>query len=271
MKKITIISSLMFLLVAPLVADCSMADKKMLESYDRAWGESVLKGDRAALEQVFASDYMNMTAGNTLNRADTIDGMVRDAEKARGNPQPAATHDYYIISCSPTTATITHRNVITSNENGHATTSYTRSVHFLEKRNGKWQVVSNAGGPMGDGAQVMYLEHEWNDADIANDASWFDKNFAGDMTNISSRTGKLTSKSEEMADMKSSKRVTTWAELSELNTRTVGDTVIATGINREKGTDGDGKAFDRRVAFTDVWVKRDGRWQVLATQGTDLK
>jgi len=261
----------MFLLVSPLVADCSAADKKALEAYDRAWGDSATKGDRAALEQIYASDYMGMTPGNTLNRADTIDGAVRDAEKTRGTPQPVVTHDYYIINCTPNSATITHRNVITSKEDGHSRTNYTRSVHVLENRNGRWQVVANAGNALSDAAQVMYLEHEWNDADMSGNSSWFDKNFASDMTNISSRTGKMTDKTEEMADFKSRKGVTTSAELSDLNARKEGDTVVVTGINRVKGKDGEGKAFDRRVAFTDVWIKRDSRWQVLATQGTDVK
>jgi ketosteroid isomerase-like protein len=161
--------------------------------------------------------------------------------------------------------------VITSNEDGHSRTNYTRSVHVLEMRNGRWQVVANAGNALSDAAQVMYLEHEWNDADMSGNSSWFDKNFASDMTNISSRTGKMTDKTEEMADFKSRKGVTTSAELSDLSARKEGDTVVVTGINRVKGKDGEGKAFDRRVAFTDVWVKRDSRWQVLATQGTDIK
>ncbi len=261
----------MFLLVSPLLADCSAADKKALEAFDRAWGDSATKGDRAALDQIYASDYMGMTPGNTLNRADTIDAAVRDAEKTRGTPQPTVTHDYYIINCTPNSATITHRNVIVTNEDGKSRTNYSRSVHVLEKRNNRWQVVANAGNALGDAAQIMYLEHEWNDADMSGDSSWFEKNFASDMTNISSRTGKLTNKTEEMADLKSRKDVTTSAELSDLNARKEGDTVVVTGINRVKGKDGDGKAFDRRVAFTDVWIKRDSRWQVLATQGTEIR
>jgi ketosteroid isomerase-like protein len=116
----------------------------------------------------------------------------------------------------------------------------------------------------------MYLEHEWNDAYMSANSAWFDKNFASDMTNISS-TGKMTNKTEEMADLKSRKGVTSWAELSDLNARKEGDTVVVTGINRLKGKDGEGKAFDTRVAFTDVWIKRDNRWQVLATQGTSIR
>ena len=44
MKRITLLVSLMFLAVAPLVADCSMSDKKMLEAYDRAWGDAATSG-----------------------------------------------------------------------------------------------------------------------------------------------------------------------------------------------------------------------------------
>jgi len=262
----------MFLLVvSPLVADCSSADKKALEAYDRSWGDSATKGDRTALEQIYANDYMGMTSGNTLNRADTIDGQVRDADKTRGTMQPVVTHDYYVINCTANTATITHRNVITTNEDSHSSTNYTRSIHVLEKRDGRWQVVTSTGNVIGDAAQVIYLEHDWNDADLSGNSAWFDKNFASDMTNISSRTGKQTNKSEEMAGMKSRKDVTSSEELSNLNARKEGDTVVVTGINRVKGKDGEGKAFDQRIAFTDVWVKRDSRWQVLASQGTEIR
>ncbi len=272
MKFITIISCLVLFMVSPLVADCSMADKKALEDFDRAWGDASRKGDRAALEQMYASDYMNLTPGDTQNRAESIDGTVRDAEKARMSPPaPPVTHDYYIIQCTPNSGSISHRNVITTTEDGKSHTSYSRSVHFVEKRSGKWQVVSNASHPLGDGGAIMYLEHEWNDADMKGDAAWFEKNFASDVTNISSRTGKLTNKSEEIADFKSRKGTTSSAVLHDLNVRTEGNTAVVTGVNHVQGRDGEGKAFDRRVAFTDVWVKRDGRWLVLASQGTDVK
>ena len=271
MKRLTIISALSFLLVSPLLADCTGADKKALEDFDRAWGDASTRGDRAALEQIYASDYMNLAPGNVQNRTEAIDSTVRDAERARQDPQPAVGHDYYIIQCTPNTATITHRNVITSTRDGKSHTNYSRSVHVLERRNGKWQVVSNAGHPLDDAAALLYLEHEWNDADMKGDAAWFDQYYASNLTAISGRTGKLTRKSDEMQAMKSRKGMTTSAELSDLQVRKEGDTAVVTGVNHEKGRGEDGKAYDRRVAFTDVWVKRDGKWQVLATQGTDIK
>jgi ketosteroid isomerase-like protein len=44
--------------------------------------------------------------------------------------------------------------------------------------------------------------------------------------------------------------------------------IIVTGINEVKGKDEQGQAFSRRTRFTDTYIKRDGRWQVWATQGT---
>lgn len=270
-KQLAIVSALTFLVVSPLLADCSPADKKNLEDLDRAWGDVSAKGDRAALEQIYASDYMGLTPGNMQNRTATIDAAVRDAEQARQDPQPPVGHDYYIIHCTPNSATITHRNVITSTGDGKSHTSYSRSVHVLEKRNGRWQVVNSAGHALDDAAALLYLEHEWNDADMKGDSAWFDQHYAGNMTSISGRTGKLTRKSDEMKSMKTRKEVMTWAELSDLQVRTEGNTAVVTGVNHVKGRGEDGKPYERRVAFTDVWVQRDGKWQVLATQGTDMK
>jgi hypothetical protein len=42
-------------------------------------------------------------------------------------------------------------------------------------------------------------------------------------------------------------------------------------VNHVKGKDDKGVAFDRWIRFTDTFVKRDGRWLVWATQGTEVK
>lgn len=71
-----------------------------------------------------------------------------------------------------------------------------------------------------------------------------------------------------IADVKSSKITLDSLELSDLRVRIEGNTAVVTGVNSSKGRDEKGLPFDRRSRFTDVFVKRDGRWQVLATQGT---
>lgn len=205
-----------------------------------------------------------------LNKAQTIDNALKQAERNRANPQNAAkvTWDHYIITCTPNTATITHRNVITTNVSGKEQTSYSRSIHILEKRGDRWQVVNNAGHSLSDAGILLYMERDWNDASLRRDVAWFERNYADDASEISSRTGALRSKAEEIESMKTEKSVLESLELSDLNVRVEGNTAIVTGINHVKGRDEQGKPLDRRVRFTDTFIKRDGRWQVWATQGT---
>lgn len=261
----------MLLLASPLVfGQCSDADKKKLEVFDRAWGEAGQRGDRAALQNVYADNFMGLSATGMVSKTQTIDDAVKQAERDKANPQGAAkvTHDYYMIACTPNSATITHRNVVTGNADGKEWTNYTRSVHVLERQGDRWQVVSNAGHPLNDGGILLYMEQEWNDASKRGDVVWFERNYAGDASDISSRTGAIHSKAEEIASMKSDKSVLESLELSDLDVRVDGNAAIVTGVNRVRGRDAQGQAFERKTRFTDTYIKRDGRWQVWATQGT---
>jgi len=269
MKRVLAVSLLIIAAATIAFGQCSEADKKKLEALDRAWGEAGQRGEIAFLQNVYADNYMNMSAAGTLTKAQAIENAAKAAERAKANPNPdRVSHDYYLITCTPNTATITHRNIITAKVGTTDQPSYTRSVHFLEKRGNDWKVVSDAGGPLSDAGQLHYMEHEWNDASKNKNVAWFERNYAEDATDINSRTGALHSKLEEIASMKTDKTVLDSLELSDLNVRVEGSTAVVTGVNHVRGRDDKGQPIDRRSRFTDVFVKRDGRWQVLATQGT---
>jgi ketosteroid isomerase-like protein len=272
MKRLIAVSVLVIATATMAFGQCSDADKKKLEALDRAWGDAGQRGDQAFLKNVYADEYMNLSPAGTLTKAEAIDNAIKAAERNKTNPNPdKVSHDYYVINCSANSATITHRNVITAKVDGKDQTFYTRSVHFLEKRGSDWRAVSDAGGPLNDAGQLLYMEREWNDASKNKDVAWFERNYAGDATDVSSRTGMLHSKSEEIASVKTDKSVLDSLELSDLNVRIEGNTAVVTGVNHVKGRDDKGQAIDRRARFTDVFVKRDGRWQVLATQGTAIQ
>ena len=254
-------------------AACSSADVKALEAWDRAWGVASESGDMAALDKIYTDDFLDVSmdaAGR--DRAQTLAEIAADAAAARGKPPMVKTvPDHYAIHCTANSAIITHRNTITgTGEDGKSWTRYRRSVHVLEKRKGAWQVVSNSGHPLGDMGQLYYMEQDWNDADMNNDVAWFERNLAHDYSSVSSRTGVLTDKAEDVADVRSRKGKLTAAVLSDVDVRVSGDTAVVTGVNHITGTDDKNQAFDRRVRFTDTFVKRDGRWQVWATQGTTI-
>lgn len=263
---------IIFLMVAGVGAafgQCSDGDRKALEAFDRAWGEAGVKGDRAALNAIYADDYYGIPEMG--NKKTTIDGTMAQFEADKANPGGAdkITHDHYMITCTPASALITHRNVISTSlaAGGRPGTVYTRSVHSLEKRNGKWQVVSNATHAMDDIMTIAYLEHDWNDAGVTRNKDWFEKNYAADFVSVSSRTGKIYDKASDIASTMDDKGSTDWAETSDMNINVDGNRALVVGIYHAKGKDDKGVAFDRKIRFTDTWIRRDGRWLAWATNG----
>jgi len=271
MRRVIPTLVLLALAQATAAAQCSDADKKALEAFDKAWSEATTRGDRAQLLQIFADDYAGATLTGTVNKSTAIDDAVRAAERNRANPQnvPRTAYDNYVIACTPVSGTVTHRNTITSTVNGREQTTYSRSVHVFEKRGGRWQVVSNAGHPLTDAQILTYLEQDWNEAIKKRDAGWIERNYLDDATDVSSETGNLQTKAQTVSDLRRpDKAVVEALELSEVAVRIEGNTAVVTGVFRDRGRDDAGKPYDRRVRFTDTWLKRDGRWMVWATQGT---
>lgn len=257
---------------APATAQCSDAEKAALQTLDRSWADATTRGDRAFLQSTLADDYhaTNLIAG--VGKTQTIDDAVRAAERTRTNPQPAprVSGDNFVITCTPNTAVVTHRNVIVATADGKEQTTYSRSVHVLEKRAGRWQFVGSTGHALNDAAHLLYMENDWNNAFMKRDVAWFERHYADDMTEVSLRNGALHGKSDAIKAVRDDKSVFESVALSEMNVRMDGNTAVVTGVNRVRGRDDKGKPMDMRFRFTDTFVKRDGRWLVWATQATPI-
>ena len=250
----------------PLLAECSPADRAALEAFDKSWGDATVSGDRARMAPFVSDNFMAVNVTGTVDRQASFVNAERAAQESKANPAPVATPDRYVITCTALTATITHRNTVI--DAATRLPSYSRSVHFLEKQGNTWKAVSNTGYALSDQQQLLYMEQDWNDAAMKHDAAWTERNYASFASDVSSRTGSIESKSEAVASTRSDKLVYDALDLSEVTARVEGDAAVVTGINHVRGKDAQGKAFDRRVRFTDTFIKRDGRWQVWATQGT---
>lgn len=251
-------------------AECSAAEQAALEKLDRDWGDASAAGDAVAMGKFLAEDFRNLSPDGGEDKAATIAAAVKAAARASADA-PKAMPDHYIIQCSADSATITHRVVFPYKDAaGKPQSWYRRSMHTLEKRNGHWVVVSTLGAPMHPADVLRYLERDWAAADVSGDAGWIENNYADDFVGVSSRTGKFTSKAEDIADAKASKSDTTAARVSDLNVRMSGDVAVVTGEYHAAGKDEKGANFARHVAFTDVWKKQDGRWLVWSSQGTSI-
>lgn len=272
MKKIFSIVMITFVTALYVSAQCSDADKAALKQFDKDWSKAGQSGDRAALTAIYADEFVGFPDMETKSSA--IESTLRQAEADKANPSAAdkVVYDHYMISCTPTTATVTHRNTVTtqSGAGGKPETFYTRSVHFLEKRNGKWQVVSNAGHSLDDYMTLGYMELDWIEAVKSRNMEWFDKNYAADFSEVSFMTGGVSNKKQSMDSLRADKTVFDDLSISDLNIRIDRNTAIITGIGRAKGKDSEGRPFDMKARFTDVYIKRDGRWQAWSSSGTPI-
>ena len=90
-------------------------------------------------------------------------------------------------------------------------------------------------------------------------------------TDISSGSGALSTKAEDIANLKTDKTVYESLELSNLRVRIEGNAGVVTGVNHIKGHDEHGQTFDVKLSFTDTYIKRHRRWQAWASQHTRVR
>lgn len=254
----------------PLFAECSAADRAALQAFDVAWTKATNTGDRAALTAILSNDFGSTNIVNGGSKAGNIDAAVRNAASNAASPRPQTVQDHFDFICSPTVATIMHRNIAPPVAPATNPT-YSRTVHVLEKKGTSWQAVTSVSNALTDQQTLLYMEHDWNDAWKNRDVAWVEKNYAPFSRDVDAATGVMSRKEESVAEMKNGKWTFESLELSDVGVRVEGDVGVVTGVNTVKGKDAQGKAFDEKHRFTDVFIRRDGQWQVWATQGTVVK
>src|SRR5688500_10175326 len=271
MNRFTAIGALLCVVTStPVFAECSAADRTALQAFDVAWTKATSSGDRAGLTTMLSDNFGTSNVVGAVNKAASIDNSVRNAALNAANPQSQATQDHFAFICSATLATIMHRNTTAAVAPATYPT-YSRTIHVLEKKGNSWQVVTSMNHALTDQQTLLYMEQDWNDAWKNRDDAWIEKNYAPFSRDVYAATGAVMRKADVIADMKKGTDTYESLELSDMGVRVEGDVAVVSGVNTVKGKDAQGKAFDRKSRFTDTFIRRDGQWQVWATQGTLVK
>lgn len=127
------------------------------------------------------------------------------------------------------------------------------------------QAQKNAGAEKA----VADLEQQWLNSQRTNNTDLLVPLLADGFTNTSSE-GKVTNKAEAIADAKATKY--TSVDYIDVKVMVSGDTAIAIGGFRAKGTDPSGKPLDANERFTDTWTKMpNGKWQCVASHQSPVK
>ena len=151
-------------------------------------------------------------------------------------------------------------------------------VVFARQADGSWKwdwTVANSNQPLpgstasGEDEQALYqLERDWAAAGLTKDTAVVDKFLAADF--VSNWDGKTQNKKQVLTEMKSNPAKIESAATTEMKAMVLGDTAVVQGLYVEKSTTS-GKDSSAKHKYTEVYVKRDGRWQCVTQYGVKVQ
>jgi uncharacterized protein (TIGR02246 family) len=124
-------------------------------------------------------------------------------------------------------------------------------------------IFSSAQQKSADEDKIVALEKKWAESykqrDISNLSSLLAEDFV-----ITVEDGNTYGKEGYISHSADSSVQVEKAELSDLRVRLHGNTAVVTGAYHEVGAS-KGKRYEYRDRLTDVWMKQDGNWRVIAS------
>lgn len=114
-----------------------------------------------------------------------------------------------------------------------------------------------------DAAKVRALELKWTDSYKLRKIDILSSLLSDDFV-ITVEDGATYSKSGYITHTADTSVQVKLAELSDLKVHLHGNAAVVTGAYHEKGIS-NGQPYEYHDRLTDVWMKRDGNWQVIAS------
>ena len=117
----------------------------------------------------------------------------------------------------------------------------------------------------GDVAAIHQAEREICAAYERGDADWLEQHLDPSFT-LTGSTGKLTTRAEEVADLRSGTRYAAFRN-RDTHVRLYGDAAVVTGTTHVEGQ-AEGKPYALDFQFTDTYVRRPQGWVIVASHAS---
>jgi ketosteroid isomerase-like protein len=125
--------------------------------------------------------------------------------------------------------------------------------------------------------EIRELEAQFARAVVEGDHAFYERVLADDFTHTS-HTGVFKTRTEFLAENKFAEKEPSGTgrtrydayDVDDLAVRIYGDTAVVTGRLSPKGRTAQGQPITGQYRYLRVWVKRQGRWQVVAFEGTRI-
>ncbi len=273
MKNLKLIA---VLIVTIIFSNCSenknsSNDEQEIRNLIALYDEAAMKNDIGFYETNLASDYQIATSeGSFENKESSLQFMKQELE----NPS------YKLISLKSdsvqvhfignaavvsgkwlsTTQALNDSNPVMHNDEG-------RYTSILEKRDGKWMMVSEHVSDKPHNKSELEKElkaasESYDTGLLAKDEAFFTDLFADDYVSTNTE-GKTTTKAEDIAQIISPDLVFLTSKTEDKNFRIYRNTAVETGKFSSTGSY-KGKPFSETGRYTTTWLYRDGKWKIVA-------
>jgi ketosteroid isomerase-like protein len=116
--------------------------------------------------------------------------------------------------------------------------------------------------------ELLKVENDWSQASTKRDGAAL-QHFYADEYVFTDADGVVTNKAKELKNLTSGAFRLKSYKFDDVKVRVYGDTAVVTGRNTITGVWEDiNRDISGPYRFTDIFVKRDGRWQCVASQSS---
>jgi ketosteroid isomerase-like protein len=119
--------------------------------------------------------------------------------------------------------------------------------------------------------QIVTIQKEWADARVKPDIAYLERLYAKEFR-VQTMTGAVASREDDIAMFRERRIRPDFVRDEDLNVSIYGEVAVVTGIENVAGAYPSGplkgQHAELSIRFTNVFVHRDGRWQLVLAQGT---
>lgn len=274
MKTVLLTFALIFCF-SPFFAQNS-TDEKAVREINEAFDEAIKNSDVSFYEKILANDYVSYGPDGTMKNKAQVLEEVREQKENPTYKMNAISSDDVKIKLSGNLAVVTAKwNATTqSMEDNEPHDDEGNYMAVYEKRNGKWQIISEMGSekphsPEDLEASVKKASDKYDEALKSRNKENLTKLLADDY-HTTDHTGTVRNKKESTDMMMDPKIKMESATVSNKKFRVYGNMAIETGEYDVTGSY-DGEKFTETGRYTSTWRLEDGKWQMVADHTSNIK
>jgi ketosteroid isomerase-like protein len=281
MKRVVTSAILIVMLALGVRAQASQ-DAGELTALLKAFLDGASRNDAAIHDRFWAEELIYTgSAGRRRAKADVMRDVRSAPTPKPGDPTTTYSAEDIRIQQYGDTAIVAFRLVGATEKSGRTEIlNYLNSGTFL-KRNGKWQAVSWQATSMARSeeetgkedtdavSELTRIEERLVKSWVDGDRDAVDAVLANDWSVID-MSGRVLSKAQVMKEFSSGDRRIESGSIDDLKVQVFGEFAVVTGRTALTGSY-QGKQANVVQRFTDVFAKRNGSWQAIASQGTEVE